>query len=81
MFWTGGHTPGHQSVAIDTKEGRVIIAGDVIFTYCNLEEDIPVGLTTSVEECLLAMRRIREEGDIILPSHDPKVLRKYETVG
>jgi glyoxylase-like metal-dependent hydrolase (beta-lactamase superfamily II) len=81
VFWTGGHSPGHQSVAIDTREGRAIIAGDVVFTYRNLEEDIPVGLTTSVKECLLAMRRIREEGDIILPGHDPKVLKKYQVVG
>jgi glyoxylase-like metal-dependent hydrolase (beta-lactamase superfamily II) len=77
VFWTGGHTPGHQSVAVATKRGRAILTGDVVFTYRNLEEDIPVGLNTSVEECYLAMRRIREEADVVLPGHDPLIVEKH----
>jgi len=82
VFWTGGHTPGHQSVAVDTASGKAVLTGDVVFTYRNIEEDIPVGLNTSVEECYLAMRRIREEADIILPGHDPLILDKHpSTIG
>jgi N-acyl homoserine lactone hydrolase len=34
---TPGHTPGHQSVLVDTDEGLVIIGGDVAHTLEQLE--------------------------------------------
>lgn len=74
---TGGHTPGHQSVVVQTKQGRVSIAGDVVFTYRNLEEDIPVGLLTNIEECFMSMERLRNTSHIVLPGHDPLVLDRY----
>jgi N-acyl homoserine lactone hydrolase len=30
---TPGHTPGHQSVLVDTDEGLVVVAGDVAYTW------------------------------------------------
>lgn len=30
---TPGHTPGHQSVLVETEEGLVIVAGDVAYTW------------------------------------------------
>ena len=30
---TPGHTPGHQSVLVDTDEGLVVLAGDVGYTW------------------------------------------------
>lgn len=77
LFWTGGHTPGHQSVAVNTKAGKVILTGDVVFTYRNIEKDIPVGFNCNLEDCFQAMKRIRKEADIVIPGHDPRVLEKY----
>ncbi len=77
LFWTGGHTMGHQAVAIKTEAGRVILTGDVVFTYRNIEEDISIGFNSNLEECLCAMERIRKEADIIIPGHDPNVLKRY----
>ncbi len=77
VVWTGGHTPGHQSVVVQTEQGKVAIAGDVAFTYRNLAEDIPIGLATSIEECFAAMARLRRAADIVLPGHDPLVLSRY----
>lgn len=77
IFWTGGHTPGHQAVMVKTNLGRVILAGDVVFAYRNIEEDIPVGFNSNLEECFHAMERIRKESDIIIPGHDPNVLKRY----
>lgn len=34
---TPGHTPGHQSVLIDTPDGLVIVGGDVAYTFDELE--------------------------------------------
>ena len=30
---TPGHTPGHQSVLVDTDDGLVVLAGDVGYTW------------------------------------------------
>ena len=30
---TPGHTPGHQSVLVDTPDGLVVIGGDVAYTF------------------------------------------------
>lgn len=77
VFHTGGHTPGNQSVAVQTEKGKAIIAGDVIFTYRNLEEGVPGGFNSNLMECFAAMERVRSEADIILPAHDPDVVQRH----
>jgi glyoxylase-like metal-dependent hydrolase (beta-lactamase superfamily II) len=77
VFWIGGHTQCSQAVAVNTKKGTVIITGDTVFTYKNIEENIPVGLSYSLLDCLDAMQRIREEAAIVLPGHDPETLRRF----
>ncbi|MDX6600504.1 MAG: hypothetical protein QOE87_4391, partial [Gaiellales bacterium] len=37
MVHTGGHSPGHCIVFVDTSIGKVVIAGDVVYNYRNLE--------------------------------------------
>jgi N-acyl homoserine lactone hydrolase len=37
---TPGHTPGHQSVLVETDDGLVVVAGDVAYTWS--EFDAPV---------------------------------------
>jgi glyoxylase-like metal-dependent hydrolase (beta-lactamase superfamily II) len=82
VLFVGGHTPGSQAVKIKTNAGNAIICGDVVFTYRNIENDVPVGFNSNLEECFLAMERFRKEADIILPNHDPEVLARYgEEIG
>ena len=76
VFHTGGHTPGNQSVIVPTSRGRAIITGDVVFTYRNIEEDVPVGFNYNLMECFAAMEKIRAQADIILPAHDPLVVER-----
>jgi N-acyl homoserine lactone hydrolase len=40
---TPGHTPGHQSVLVDTPDGLVIIGGDVAYTFDELESGATEG--------------------------------------
>jgi glyoxylase-like metal-dependent hydrolase (beta-lactamase superfamily II) len=79
VFWVGGHTMCSQAVRIKTKNGIAILTGDTVFFYENIEKNIPVGLNVNLKECYAAMKRIRKEADIIMPSHDPKVLERYPT--
>lgn len=77
VFHTGGHTPGNQSVVISTSKGTAVITGDVVFTYRNIEENVPGGFNSNLLECFDSMRKIRQTGDLILPAHDPMVVERY----
>lgn len=77
VFWVGGHSICSQAIAIETNIGRAVITGDVVFKYRNIEENIPIGLPYSTEQCIAAMERIRREADIILPGHDPDILKRH----
>jgi glyoxylase-like metal-dependent hydrolase (beta-lactamase superfamily II) len=71
------HTPGHQSVILETREGRVIIAGQAAYTvdeYANPERGHVRGLDEARdrESYLESLRRLRELGPRRVHfSHDP----------
>lgn len=73
------HTPGHQSVILETREGRVIIAGQAAYTvdeYANPERGHVRGLDEAWdrESYLESLRRLRELGPRRVHfSHDPTV--------
>lgn len=71
---TPGHTFGGQSAIVETSQGKVVITGDVCFTYKNLAKDIPGGFNYNLIECFSSLERIRKAGAIVLPSHDLKML-------
>jgi glyoxylase-like metal-dependent hydrolase (beta-lactamase superfamily II) len=77
---TPGHTLGHQSVLVDTKNSKVCIAGDIVFFYRNLDEDIGPGFNCNLIDALLSLRKLRElreKGVTILPGHDPAIFEHY----
>jgi len=76
-FHLGGHTPCSMGISVRTEAGRAVITGDVVSLYENIEKDIAVGIYEDRAELMAAMRRIRTEADIILPSHDPMVLQRH----
>ena len=77
VIWTGGHSPGHQIVTVETAQGTVVIPGDEIYMYENLEADIPIGYYYDFENVVSAMDLIREMDGIVLPTHDPKVHERH----
>jgi glyoxylase-like metal-dependent hydrolase (beta-lactamase superfamily II) len=76
VFWVGVHHRASMAVAVETAKGRVIIS-DCFFKYRNIEENIPLGINESLEECLAAYERIRREADIVVPLYDPEVLERH----
>lgn len=78
-----GHTPGSQALLVETKEGRVAVAGDAIYTYENLEKKIAPGVHTDVDESIRSMERIARAADLILPAHDMQVVERFagRTIG
>jgi glyoxylase-like metal-dependent hydrolase (beta-lactamase superfamily II) len=76
-FWVGGHSACSQVVIVETAEGKVILTGDIVFFYANLEENIPVASNVNLAECYEGMDRIRSLPGLVVPSHDPEILERY----
>ncbi len=73
----GGHSPGSQAVVVDTEAGKVIIPGDLVNTYRNIEEGIPCGIVHNLVEAWRGLELLKKEGDIVLPSHDWRTFERY----
>lgn len=73
----GGHTADSAAYLIPSSVGEVLIAGDTISLYRNLEADVPVGSNVDLRACYDAMAWARTAADVVVPSHDPKVLERH----
>lgn len=77
---TPGHTDGHQSVVVETDDGRFCIAGDLVDTFTNWTgqrrlwpdhiRGIPPGNISDVRQWYDSVARVRDMGCEILPSHE-----------
>jgi N-acyl homoserine lactone hydrolase len=76
---TGGHTPGHQMLYIDTPQGRAIITGDAAYvTELNVANGVPSGYWVDLSEAMAALRRIAADSEgMVLPMHDRSVYQRY----
>lgn len=78
VMFTPGHTPGGQSVVVDTARGKAIITG----LCCNAENFptgggvIAPGVHIDAIQAYESMKRILESADIIIPLHDLEVGKK-----
>jgi len=76
VFPLGCHSPGSQGVLVRTYMGPVVLTGDVVYKYENIEQDRPIN-SPDEKSCREAMAKIRSEGDIVLPAHDPIILERW----
>lgn len=75
VILTPGHTPGGQSVVVDTAQGKAIITG-----FCCNAENFPKrgpvvapGVHLNTIEAWESARRMREMADILIPLHEISV--------
>ena len=88
VFSSPGHSPGHQSVTIDTAEGRYICCGDAIFIYDNLDPvpEIHYGITPPARyvnvveswKSIVELKARAQAKEFILPCHEPSLERRVE---
>lgn len=76
VFPLGCHTRGSQGVLVQTHMGPVVLTGDVVYKYANIEEDRPTR-SANPALCREAMAKIRMLADIVLPAHDPLTLERW----
>jgi glyoxylase-like metal-dependent hydrolase (beta-lactamase superfamily II) len=75
VLLTPGHSPGGQSVAIDTDKGVAIITG-----FCCIDRNFeewavpvaPCGIHVNAEQSYDSIVRVKEMADMVLPLHEPR---------
>jgi N-acyl homoserine lactone hydrolase len=78
VLFSPGHTPGGQSVVVETSAGKAIITG----LCCNAENFpsgggiVAPGVHMNLIQAFESMKRLRQEADILIPIHDISVGRK-----
>ncbi|GAB3677147.1 N-acyl homoserine lactonase family protein [Angustibacter aerolatus] len=70
---TPGHTPGHQSLLVQTDDGVLCVSGDAVNSRESLADGTPCGLLWSTEHGIESVARIRDLADAVLMSHDTQV--------
>jgi len=82
LLLVGAHSPGSQMVEVRDGEKTVLITGDAVLHYANLERQIPIGTYHSLETAIAVLQEVRgrmleEENLTVLTSHDPQVAERY----
>jgi N-acyl homoserine lactone hydrolase len=78
VMFSPGHTPGGQSVVVETSKGKAVITG----LCCNAENFPPgggviaPGVHIDAIQAYESMKRIREIAEILIPIHDLEIGRK-----
>lgn len=75
-FEVGCHHRHSMAIAVQTSQGTAVIA-DPIFYYDNFEREIPLGILENLFEYFDLIKLLKREAQIVLPSHDPAVLKRY----
>lgn len=86
VFPSPGHSPGHQSIEIETRSGNYICCGDSIFLYENLKpvpelhySITPPARFANIIETYRSIEYLKERAknmSYILPTHEPELEKK-----
>jgi len=80
IFPMPGHTPGLQSVRVNTKRGPIVLASDAFHLYGNIVKGKPFPILHDTAATMESWARIRDlAGDLehAIPGHDPWVSQAY----
>ena len=73
VFPTPGHTKGHQSVLVDTQKGALCVAGDVVPTIENINDNIESSVVINSKQVFKRFDAIRRRATFIIPGHEPEI--------
>jgi glyoxylase-like metal-dependent hydrolase (beta-lactamase superfamily II) len=79
----GGHSPGQQVTIVAVEDGVVALASDAVHFYEELELDRPFGVVADLAQMYEAYDLLKEmaaTGAVVVPGHDPDVLRRHPAV-
>jgi glyoxylase-like metal-dependent hydrolase (beta-lactamase superfamily II) len=82
LISTPGHTPGHQSVLIQSDDGRpILLVGDAAYTVRSIDDEVLPLLTADDETSRQSLRELRAFAQqtpeaALVPSHDPDAYQR-----
>ena len=77
LAWTPGHTPGHLSVVVRTRDrGEVLLVGDAAYTEGNIRRQALPLITVDDTQARRSLAQLNAYADahpstLLVPSHDP----------
>jgi glyoxylase-like metal-dependent hydrolase (beta-lactamase superfamily II) len=82
---TPGHTAGHQSVILRTRDGELLVCGDAAYTRRTIDTVTPPMITHDDHNFRRSVREIRAyldmtPGATAVPGHDPDAWAKLDEV-
>jgi glyoxylase-like metal-dependent hydrolase (beta-lactamase superfamily II) len=84
LHLVGGHTMGLQVVRLWTRAGWLVLASDASHYADNMNRGIPFPIVHDVGAMVQGWERMRQLADdprLIIPGHDPLVMRQYPAAG
>lgn len=83
VYLTPGHTAGTMTTCLDTVKGRVCYSSDAVYTYRNIDEDIPLGLALNAGEAVESFKKIRRvlRGGLLIPGHEGRIFEDPKSLG
>lgn len=75
-----GHSPGIQFVRVATRRGAIVLASDVAHFYESFTAYKPFTVSANLVEMMESFDLLRDVAacdDLIIPGHDPEVMRRY----
>ena len=73
-FPSYGHTPGHQSLRVETEKGQYVLTGDACYVKRTLDEMALPGVMHNREQTIKSLevlRQMQANGATIIYGHDP----------
>lgn len=83
LYLTPGHTGGTMTTCLATVKGRVCYSSDAVYSYENLEQNLPLGLAalpTEMFQSFAKIRRVLRDGKLI-PGHAAAAFEQAEARG
>jgi N-acyl homoserine lactone hydrolase len=78
---TPGHTPGHQSLLVETASGAFLLTSDAVYTHVNWDTDTPGAMhdrETGVRSVARLRQVAKDTGARVLFSHDREQAAELE---
>lgn len=76
----GGHAKGSSVIYFQKDDKSYVLTGDECYLCDNMLSQRPVGTHYNLEKNLAFLRICKEEGTIVLPCHDLRLMSDYPKV-
>ena len=84
LHLVGGHSGGMQSMRVPTRRGPVVLAGDAVHLWENIQTRNPFPIVVDMARMLAGfdlLEGLCDGPDHLIPGHDPLILKRFPMAG